>query len=145
MTFCQINFSLPLPHRLAMAPATILRASGSSVLDAVFAKSRAPPLFIIKHWFASGMIEKDKHFNKSSSTHVVDKIQQHIFFCRVLDLFQLSTLSFSFFNFSGSSRQHQLKILIVYRKVEKVHYIQKRFQLSKQITKWSQTDQDIKG
>lgn len=105
MTFCKINFSLPLPHKLAMAPATILRASGSSVLDAVFAKSRAPPLFIIKHWFASGMIEKDKHFNKSSSTHVVGKIQQHIFFGWVLlVLFQLLTFFFiKLFRFLSST------------------------------------------
>lgn len=44
----QDNFSLPFPHKLASAPATILSVCGSTTFEAVFASSLAPPLLTIK-------------------------------------------------------------------------------------------------
>lgn len=41
------SFTLPFPHKLARAPATILSVCESSVLDAIVASNRAPPLLII--------------------------------------------------------------------------------------------------
>lgn len=49
----QTNHSLPFPHKFAIAPATIRRVWGSSVLEAALARSLAPPLFVIKPWFIS--------------------------------------------------------------------------------------------
>nr|GMC72925.1 hypothetical protein Iba_chr03bCG16110 [Ipomoea batatas] len=48
-----ITCSFSFPHKFEIAPATILKVWGSSVLEAVFARSLTPPLLTIKSWFIS--------------------------------------------------------------------------------------------
>lgn len=60
--------SVPLPQRLAMAPATIRRVWGSSALAAVIDSKLMPPWAIMSSWLVSVKTHyKDTH-NKDAET-----------------------------------------------------------------------------